>query len=118
MKTSAWVVVLCTLLNFPGCIATEPTALQAEPAASRGLERRELVADEIMVKFKPSTKQERIAALIHTMRLAIISHDESLNLYRLRVLGDRPPLQEVIEQLSLMPEVEYAEPNYRRHADP
>jgi hypothetical protein len=107
--------VVSLVLGLNGC--SEAFRSSGAVATSEATERTELIAGELLVKFKPSTTQERISSLINDLNLKTVRYFESLDLYQFRILNDRPVV-DVIQQLMSFPEVEYAEPNYQRNTMP
>lgn len=73
----------------------------------------EIVPGEVLVKFKSEVPKERIAVVVAQMGAEIITTFEGLRLFHLRIISGEP-LETVIHKFSLLPEVEYAEPNYIR----
>jgi hypothetical protein len=109
------IVSTLVLLGVSGCF--EPYHSSGGIAISETTERSDLVPGEILVKFKASTTQERILSLLKELNLETLRYFKPSDLYQLRIVNDQP-VDEVLERLSSFPEVEYAEPNYRRKALP
>jgi len=71
-----------------------------------------VVADEIVVKFRPEIKEERIKEII---KVEVKKKHRIKNIYRLKVPLGRT-INEMVEEYKQRPEVEFAEPNYIRKA--
>lgn len=71
------------------------------------------VPGEVLVKFKPEVSKERIPTLLEEMGTQVIRVFENLGVYHLRITSGEST-EAVIRKFSLLNEVEYAEPNYKR----
>lgn len=84
-----------------------------ETPKSRPTPRSAIVPGEVLVKFRSQVPKERIAVVVAEMGAEVIRSYEGLRLYHLRIVSGEP-LEVVIRKFSLLPEVEFAEPNYTR----
>jgi hypothetical protein len=114
MKAFAALLLLSLMLVFADCSQPHRTS---RVISSELTQQSDFIPREVLVKFRDSTSHDRILALIHEFRLETVKYFERLDLYEFRILSDRP-VEEVIQRLSSLPEVEYAEPNYQRKAMP
>jgi hypothetical protein len=69
---------------------------------------------ELLVKFKPDVPVERVTAILKDTHTELITVLQGGHVYHVRVAGQQSA-ESVVKQLSAMPEVEYAEPNYAYH---
>jgi len=74
-----------------------------------------VVADEILVKFKPEVEKETIEKINKKFDVQIKKELRIKNLYRLEVPPART-INEMLEEYRKDPDVEFAEPNYIRKA--
>jgi general secretion pathway protein D len=95
-----------------------------ELAQVTGDRQREFFADEknysedqFMVKFDESINQQRARQIIETQGLTVIDYFESINVYLIKLNQDRT-VEEAISKFSALPEVIYAEPDYKVKIQP
>lgn len=67
---------------------------------------------ELLVKFKEDVSKDSILGIISQQKASVIKYFESINVYQIQLKSDRAVEDAVNDFLSL-PEVLYAEPNYR-----
>jgi len=67
---------------------------------------------ELMVKFKEGVSEETAKEIILQKGAEVIKFIKEINLYHLRLRAEQS-VEEAIKEFSLIPEVFYAEPNYR-----
>jgi hypothetical protein len=70
------------------------------------------VEGELLVKFKPEVPEERALAVISEKGASVIKFIEEQGVYHIRLKEGQKAARAVKQFLSL-PEVQYAEPNYR-----
>lgn len=70
---------------------------------------------ELLVKFEKNVDRDHSYGLIRTLNTSVLSRSERSGLHKLRILDSRP-VGEVINEFLENPEVEYAEPNFKRIA--
>lgn len=102
--------LLCACAGTP--VVTPASSLTPK---SRPTPRPEVVPGEVLIKFRSQVPKERIAVVVAEMGAEVIRSYEGLRLYHLRIVSGEP-LEVVIRKFSLLPEVEYAEPNYTRRS--
>jgi general secretion pathway protein D len=95
-----------------------------ELAQVTGDRQREFFADEknysedqFMVKFDESINQQRARQIIETQGLTVIDYFESINVYLIKLNQDLT-VEEAISEFSALPEVIYAEPDYKVKIQP
>jgi general secretion pathway protein D len=71
---------------------------------------------ELMVKFREGVLKDRITEIIAQRGAAIIKYFEDINVYHIKLKPDQE-VEEAIKELSSLPEVLYAEPNYKVKID-
>ena len=74
-----------------------------------------VVADEILVKFKPDVEEETIEKINKKFGVEIKKKLRIKNIYHLKVPPSKT-IEEMLEEYRKDPDVEYAEPNYIRRA--
>lgn len=67
---------------------------------------------ELLVKFKPDVSKDRILEIISEKDASIISYFKQIDVYHIR-LKIKHDVEDAIKEFSALPEVLYAEPNYR-----
>lgn len=70
--------------------------------------------NEILIKFKPGTSAEAVAAIARRFHLKKVRASSVPDLYLFERTGESRPVSELIEALRQLDEIEYAEPNYER----
>lgn len=96
-----------------GC-ATASSGARAEVKLPQALSGASpYVPGEVLVKFRPEVPKERIPALIEEMGTQVIRVIDNLGVYHLRITSGEST-EAVIRKFSLLKEIEYAEPNYKR----
>ena len=111
MVPASLILSLSLLCACAGTSVVTPAS--SETPKSRPTPRSAIVPGEVLVKFRSQVPKERIAVVLAEMGAEVIRSYEGLRLYHLRIVSDEP-LEVVIRRFSLLPEVEYAEPNYIR----
>jgi general secretion pathway protein D len=66
---------------------------------------------ELMVKFKDGVSPDVAAAVISSKGASVVTVNEQFKVYRIR-LREGQPVPEAQQEFGLLPEVEFAEPNY------
>ena len=115
MRVLCFSVVLTVLYAGAsvGCIPeTSGTGTQVKVHQASS-EASPYVPGEVLVKFKPDVSKERIPTLLEEMGTQVIRVFENLEVYHLRITSGEST-EAVIRKFSLLNEVEYAEPNYKR----
>lgn len=69
-------------------------------------------AGELLVKFKEKITDERALEIISEQGASLIQELEGINVYHIQ-LREGQDVEDAVEDFSSLPEVEYAEPNYR-----
>lgn len=72
---------------------------------------------ELLVKFKEGVNREEAEAIISRKGASVIKVVEGIQVYHIR-LPKGKDVGEAVEEFSKMPEVEYAEPNYKLRLQP
>lgn len=70
------------------------------------------IEGELLVKFKEGIPKEKAEEIIFGMGASIIRYSEKDNLYHIR-LKEKQSVEDAIKEYRAIPEVEYAEPNYK-----
>ncbi|MDI6801264.1 MAG: type II secretion system secretin GspD [Thermodesulfovibrionales bacterium] len=70
------------------------------------------VEGELLVKFKEGINNEKAADIISKKGATLIKYTEQLKVYHIR-LRKGQDVEDAISEFSSMPEIEYAEPNYK-----
>jgi len=70
------------------------------------------IKGELLVKFKKGVPYEKAKDIITRKGATIIEYNASTNLFHID-LRDKKDVEEAVKEFKAMPEVEYAEPNYR-----
>jgi hypothetical protein len=108
-------VFVLFLLSLPACNETGVDPLhEADQSGASHTVAPLAVPAELLVKFKPDVAPERITAILKDARTELIAVLQGTRIYHLRVTGQQS-VESVVKQLSSLPEVEYAEPNYAYH---
>ena len=81
--------------------------------APSGIERKDYIPGEILVKFKYGTDTQAIEAIQRELHLKTIKIVSSPNLYLMKIL-DGSSVERTVERLRNYKEVKYSEPNYVR----
>lgn len=108
----ASLILSLALLGACGQTSVEDPVSPERPKSAPA-QRSEIVPGEVLVKFRSQVPKERIAVVVAEMGAEVIRSYEGLRLYHLRIVSGEP-LEVVIRKFSLLPEVEFAEPNYTR----
>ncbi len=77
---------------------------------------KQYVAGELMVKFRDDITKETAEQIISAHGASIIKLFDMIGVYHIR-LREGQPTEDAVEEFSSMPEVKYAEPNYRMQID-
>jgi hypothetical protein len=85
-----------------------PTTVQADDEHDQ--------PDELLVKFKPGVTEQRIAEIVDGQGTAVLELIKRVSVYRVKITNGRS-VEEAVRAYSQLPEVDYAEPNYRRRGD-
>ena len=103
-------ISVLVLLYALGDTAPATTSLAEAPGPdpSRPVD---VAPGEVLVKFRPAVPKDRIALIVSELGVEVVRTFEALHLYQVRIVSG-VPLETVIRRFSLLPEVEYAEPNY------
>ena len=67
---------------------------------------------ELLVKFKEDVSKDRVQEILLQQNASIIKYFESINNYQLQLKSDTT-VEDAVNDFSSLPEVLYAEPNYR-----
>jgi general secretion pathway protein D len=67
---------------------------------------------ELLVKFKEDVSHNRALEIIAQKEAMVIKHFKSINVYHIRLKPDQD-VESALEEFSSLPEVLYAEPNYK-----
>lgn len=107
------ILILLFIIAFSDLAATESPIFVKEPA-SYPTEPR-YVPTEIIVRFKPDVRGEAIAEINQKHGTSVISTSRFAGFKRLRIPPEKT-VAEMVEAYRQDSNVEYAEPNYIRHA--
>ena len=111
---SCFLVLTVVCAGASGGCATTGSGARAEVTPSHiSSEAPQYVPGEVLVKFKPEVSKERIPILLKEMGTEVVRVFENLGVYHLRITSGEST-EAVIRKFSLLTEVEYAEPNYKR----
>jgi hypothetical protein len=92
-----------------------PVSEEKRKAAAEGTSETDgqmrYMPGEVLVKFTPEMDTEKIETLVERLRLEVVRVVSSPDLYLLRIL-DEASVEEVVERLTAVEGVAYAEPNY------
>jgi predicted Fe-Mo cluster-binding NifX family protein len=105
-----------TSLIVTACETNSPQTTDKAGTSTVTRMKRGFVADEALVKFKPSVSQERMDAILKecgTERIAMI---KGLGVHHIRIVS-KETVERVVTRLSAFQEVEYAEPNLLSHTE-
>lgn len=102
------IVTACETNGSPSVPHTETTTVTKM--------KRSFVSGEVLVKFKPSVSQERIAAILKENGTELITMIQGIGVHHIRIVG-KDSVETVVKNLSTFQEVEYAEPNALSRAD-
>ncbi len=69
-------------------------------------------SEELLIKFKDNISQERAREIIMIKKASIIKYFDSIRTYHIK-LKARQTVEEAIKEFTSLPEVLYAEPNYK-----
>ena len=105
-------VCACMALMIMAVSIPYPHAVQA-----RESEESPYVSGEFLAKFKAGVSPERIRVINHDLGVKVINYFERIRVYHLGI-EDTRTVEEMVKIFSGLPEVEYAEPNYRQRALP
>jgi len=92
---------------------TEMQEREQPKLAPSGIERKDYIPGEILVKFKDGTDTQAIEAIQRELHLKTIREFSSPNLYLMKIL-DGSSVERIVERLRNYEEVKYSEPNYIR----
>jgi serine protease len=110
----ALVGMMCTTTFLAGCKPSveagseHPASPGTPPSVSRP--RPPFVPGEVLVKFKPGTPPDRMAAILREAQTTLLQELPSIQVLQVKIVG-RESVENTISQLMAHPEVEYAEPN-------
>ena len=90
---------------------TEMQEREQPKLAPSGIERKDYIPGEILVKFKDGTDTQAIEAIQRELHLKTIREFSSPNLYLMKIL-DGSSVESIMERLQDFQEVAYSEPNY------
>ena len=93
-------------------VVTEIQKKEAKPARS-GMQRKDYMPGEILVKFKDGTDGQAIETITNRLHLKCIRVVSRPNLYLMKIT-DGSSVEQVMESLKKYEEVKYSEPNYVR----
>lgn len=107
--------IFATISCYKSPSATQPELekAEAENGEVHGIEGKDYMTGEVLVKFKSSVNKPAIEKIIKTLGLKKIKVISSPNLYLLKIVGSST-VPEAIENLKKFDEVDYSEPNYIR----
>lgn len=74
---------------------------------------QDYVPGEVLVKFKDNVTKERIEEINGIIGTEVIGYFPSIGIYRVKIIGGKG-VKGVIKEYLNFPDVEYAEPNYKR----
>ena len=94
---------------------TEMQEREQPKLAPSGIERKDYIPGEILVKFKDGTDTQAIEAIQRELHLKTIKIVSRPNLYLMKIL-DGSSVERIVERLRSYEEVKYSEPNYVRTA--
>ena len=97
--------------KVPSVAEEEEAPLSGESGTEDVAHRGEYVPGEVLLKFKDDVSHERMDEILRLYRLEPIKFLRKVPVYQLKIAGDESVL-DMVEKLSSLPEVEYAEPNY------
>ena len=92
---------------------TEMQERKQPKLAPSGIERKNYIPRQILVKFKDGTDTQAIEAIQRELHLKTIKVLSSPNLYLMKIL-DGSSVERTVERLRNYEEVKYSEPNYVR----
>lgn len=92
---------------------TEMQERKQPKLAPSGIERKNYIPGQILVKFKDGTDTQAIEAIQRELHLKTIKIVSSPNLYLMKIL-DGSSVERTVERLRNYEEVKYSEPNYVR----
>ena len=115
MRALCFSVVLTVLYAgaIAGCIPETSGAGTQVKVHQASSEASPYVPGELLVKFKSEFPKERIPPLLEEMGTQVIRVFDNLGVYHLRITSGEST-EAVIQKFSLLKEIEYAEPNYKR----
>lgn len=107
-KTNLLVFLTPSVVKEPSHLAriTKDKEREFEVAEKRFLE------GEILVKFKEGVTDEGAKEIISAQGATVIKYFEGIKVYHLRLRSGQD-VEEAVNEFSRIPEVQYAEPNYR-----
>lgn len=116
MQKRISLAVVMSLLLFAAMFLGE--AVAQPPIFEKGFSKKsevKYVPGEIIVKFKPGIRDEAIRDLNQRHGCSVLSKSRFADFKRLRIPKGKT-VEEMVENYSKNPNVEYAEPNYIAHA--
>jgi len=72
---------------------------------------------ELLVKFREHVSAEEAQKIIHKKRASVIKYFDTIKVYHIQLMAGQD-VEEAIDDFSSLPEVEYAEPDYKLRLTP
>ena len=92
--------------------AAELTKITEDKHKEFSMSEKQYVEEELLVKFKEGISEERIKEIISQKGASVIKFIENIKVYHLK-LKKGQNVEDAIKEFASMPEVQYAEPNYK-----
>jgi len=70
--------------------------------------------EEIIIKFKPEVKKERISEILNELAVKEVDEIEAINVKVVKLLNNKT-IEDISELAKGYEEIEYIEPNYEAH---
>ncbi len=107
-KTNLLVFLTPHIVKEPEVIASITSQKQKE----FGMAENRFAENELLVKFKESIDEETARLIISSQGAVIVKFIEGVKIYHIK-LREGHDVKDAVEEFSRLPEVLYAEPNYR-----
>src|SRR5690349_11449878 len=118
MRLIGPIPLLTLMLLFSGtnivltsCTSSTPSPVIMAEKSPEETMPQSFVPREVLVKFKPSVSKERIDAILKETGTEQIIEIKGTRIHHVRIVG-KGSVESVVNQLSALQEVEYAEPNF------
>ncbi|MBI5050371.1 MAG: hypothetical protein HZC11_05775 [Nitrospirae bacterium] len=92
--------------------AAELTKITEDKHKEFSMSEKQYAEGELLVKFKEGISEERIKEIISQKGASVIKFIENIKVYHLK-LKKGQNVEDAIKEFASMPEVQYAEPNYK-----
>lgn len=107
-KTNLLVFLTPHIVKEPEAIASMTSQKQKE----FGMAENRFSENELLIKFKENIDEESARKIISSHGATVIKFIEGIKIYHIRLRAGQD-VKDAIEEFSRLPEVQYAEPNYR-----